>query len=387
MEMTDMHLNAPSQLAGVTARLLMAATALRKRLRQLPAAGRRLVAAALRLGRATRLFGVGSVVRAFSATPLYWIRRMIQIAAPLASRIAPVAGQATGLLLVAGLARRPSMRATARLMPQLRLAGCWLRTQQLRVKAAFAVASRMSALRLTGVAVGAARWARRLLVKSSSRMTIRPVQALAVAITTSCWAFLSPLAAAGIAGLAVTSFLSGATRPAAAGKATATVVTMAEPAITDEVSNEELNTDERSTEELSKEELSAIYDAMLTVEDALPRAVALLHLAEETGRSASRSYATSLITDCQQTLAHLEELSSELRARPADPAAAGNPADELTNDIEALLTRLHPQLTESLPLMEKTAPPTATRSNAEQQRRRKAAAARSRNKKGSRSRP
>jgi hypothetical protein len=380
--MTDMHLNTSTALGGVTTQLLQTATALRQRLRQLPAVGRRLCAAVLRLGRATRLFGVGSVVRAFSATPLFWIRRMMQVAAPLADRIAPVAGQATGLLLVAGLARRPIRRATARLLPQLRLAGLWLQTQRLRINESLATATRMSALQLTGVAITAASWEKRVSVKSSSRMAIRPVHALAVAVATSCWAFLSPLTAAGVAGLAATSFLCGSTRPAAARKATAPVVTMAEPAITDEVSKEE-----RSTDELSTEELSAIYDAMLTVEDALPKAVALLHLASETGQSASRAYATNLITDCQQTLAHLEELSSELRTRPADPAEPVKPTLELAHDIEALLTRLNPQLTECSPLMERTAATPATSPKAEQLRRRKAAAARSRTKKTAQRRP
>jgi hypothetical protein len=378
MEMTDMHLNAPSQLAGVTARLLMAATALRKRLRQLPAAGRRLVAAALRLGRATRLFGVGSVVRAFSATPLYWTRRSWQLAAPLASRIAPVAGRVTGLLLVAGLARQSIKRALAWVAPQPRIAERWLQSQNSRIKGTLAVASRTSAFWLTGSAITAARWVKGFAARSTSNpRVIRPVHALAVAVATSCWAFLSPLAAVGVAGLAVTSFLCGASRPAAARNATGPVTQLVEPAVTDEL----------NSEELSKEELSAIYDAMLKVEDALPKAVALLHLAAETGQSASRSYATNLITDCQQTLAHLEELSGELRARLADPADTANTNLELAHDIEALLIRLHPHLAECEPLMEPTAAASATSPNAEHLRRRKAAAARSRNKKAGQRRP
>jgi hypothetical protein len=376
--MTDMQLNAPSQLGGVTTRLLMAATALRKRLRQLPRTGRRLVAAAVRLGRATRLFGVGSVARAFLATPLYWTRRLWQLAAPIARRIAPRAGQVAGLLLVTGLARQPLRRVWARLAPQVRLAGRWLQSLQLRAKGTLAVGCRTSVLWLTRSAMIAAGWVKSVSGTSSSGpRAIRPVHALVVAVATSCWAFLSPLAAAGVAGLAVTSFLCGASRPAAARNATGPVTQLVEPAVTDEL----------STEELSKEELSAIYDAMLTVEDALPKAVALLHLAVETGQSASRSYATNLITDCRQTLAHLEELSSELRARPVEPAAAPNPTEELANDIEALLTRLHPQLTECTPLMEPTAAATATSPKAEQLRRRKAAAARSRTKKAAQRRP
>jgi hypothetical protein len=138
-------------------------------------------------------------------------------------------------------------------------------------------------------------------------------------------------------------------------------------------------------EQLSEQELAQVYDAMLTVEDALPKAVALLHIALESGQTASVVYAAKLIADCESTVTHLEELHGELDRDGVDPAS-GDAASDLARDIREMLSRLRPQLVQARMLLDAgpeqvtEVEPRRKPNPSESARRRSAAAARSRSK-------
>ncbi len=93
-------------LGDITARLAAAAKRLRIRAAAVSSAVCGRVRAVVRLVQATRCFGLSTVARAIFATPLYWLRRFILVAAPVARRWAPTVGKATGLMVIVATGRR-----------------------------------------------------------------------------------------------------------------------------------------------------------------------------------------------------------------------------------------------------------------------------------------
>ncbi len=109
---------------------------------------------------------------------------------------------------------------------------------------------------------------------------------------------------------------------------------------------------------LSPTEIAGVYEAMLTLELALPEITAMLTAAADSVDPAVRLHADGLLAECRQQVSHLAELVGELRGKEPHSAAEAS----LAVDAGTLLAKVTPQL-DALETRAKEDPSTSTAPN------------------------
>ncbi len=300
-----------------------------------------------------RFFGITNVARAILATPLYWARRAALVAGPALGRLRTPAALAAALLasgrvrhLVAGLAGRLRQAASAASgFVAARLAQAPGLTGQMGRRVVAGVAR-------TGRALNAA--VRRFVAPLATRTAIavqvsRAVAGTRVAMTLAVLAVgaLAPSnVLIGLAVVAVSGLAWGARRTASPTSAAESAPLRDEPAVAEAVDG------------LSPTEIAGVYEAMLTLETALPEITAMLTAAADSSDAAVRLHADGLLAECRQQVRHLAELVGELRGKQPHSAAEA----ALTVDAGTLLAKVTPQL-DALETRVKEDPSTSTAPN------------------------
>jgi hypothetical protein len=93
-------------------------------------------------------------------------------------------------------------------------------------------------------------------------------------------------------------------------------------------------------ERLAGEEVFAVYGAMLTLHDAVPEAARLIGQLTQSSDRAGRRRAESLLDDCERTVTHLAELTTEVHRQDGTDTLLVR----LAGDIDELLAGICPQL-------------------------------------------
>ena len=300
-----------------------------------------------------RFFGVINVSRAILATPLYWARRAALAAGPALGRLRTPAAIAAALLasgrvrhLVASLAGRLHQAASA---ASGFVAGRLTRAPGLTGQMARRVVADVAG---TGRALNAAvrRFAAPLATRTAIALQVsRAVAGTRVARTLAVLAVgaLAPSnVLIGLAVVAVSGLASGARRSASPTASAQSATVPGEPAVAEAVDG------------LSPTEIAGVYEAMLTLETALPEITVMLNAAADSVDPAVRLHADGLLAECRQQVRHLDELVGELRGK--EPHSAAEAA--LAVDAGALLAKVTPQL-DALETRAKEDPSTSTAPN------------------------
>jgi len=321
----------------VMALLLQARGRLANAVAALAALGRRAYGFGADLAERVQILGLANAARALLTGSLDWARKTVLVAGPVVARLRiPVT-------LAAALLSSEEVRAL--------LGGVATRLRQVAKRAAAAVAARLT--QATGLGsravshaarsvVSAARTlrqvGRRVLGSLGSRATLLAQQtwtlvgANGIPMSVLAFGLLAPASAL----LAVALWLSERLRH----RLSTTRPRPGLPATHLHARNGEPKGSQEPVDSLSTSEIEGVYEAMLTLETALPDITVMVVEAARNGDRKARQLGDGVLTECRQQMAHLVEFTSELQVKQARSAAE----TALAADIQALLDRVEPQL-------------------------------------------